>query len=248
MLGVQDTDLVLRKALFSVLTETDTHKFRMRFQTELLQSQEFMQTGLRYNTLVSAHSPIWTPAAQLCVFTGRVLMIPNFHIWLYSSVDILRAGDKVIQARTSLDRHYSWAGTTYLSPLFICVFCHLLLKRGKLQLLLGRRLDCSRMIEKHWHFCFVSGPSELARGMGEDHRDGHSWIQSRWPAIWLIGGYSYLCPVKHAPEAYCCHCRYRSPLTPDGSQEGAGCSSVCPAWLPKNWRETKAVQLIKFCF
>ncbi|KAJ8416047.1 hypothetical protein AAFF_G00380690 [Aldrovandia affinis] len=51
MLGVQDTDLVLRKALHSVLTETDTRNFRMRFQTELLQSQEFTQTGLRYNTL-----------------------------------------------------------------------------------------------------------------------------------------------------------------------------------------------------
>ncbi|XP_061086983.1 tumor necrosis factor alpha-induced protein 3-like isoform X2 [Conger conger] len=50
MLGVEDTDLVLRKALYSVLTETDTHKFRMRFQAELSQSQEFMQTGLRYNT------------------------------------------------------------------------------------------------------------------------------------------------------------------------------------------------------
>lgn len=51
MLGVQDTDLVLRKALYSVLTETDTCNFRKRFQTELLQSQEFTQTGLRYNTV-----------------------------------------------------------------------------------------------------------------------------------------------------------------------------------------------------
>ncbi|KAG9350228.1 hypothetical protein JZ751_026581 [Albula glossodonta] len=51
MLGVQDTDLVLRKALYSVLKDTDTRNFRMRFQTELLQSQEFTQTGLCYNTL-----------------------------------------------------------------------------------------------------------------------------------------------------------------------------------------------------
>ena len=80
MLGVHDTDLVLRKALYSVLTETDTHKFRMRFQTELLQSQEFMQTGLRYNTRVSAHSPKWTSPAQLCVFTYRVLRIPNIYL------------------------------------------------------------------------------------------------------------------------------------------------------------------------
>lgn len=52
MLGVQDTDLVLRKALHSVLKETDTAVFRARFQAELLRSQEFTQTGLRYTTMV----------------------------------------------------------------------------------------------------------------------------------------------------------------------------------------------------
>nr|XP_046210650.1 tumor necrosis factor alpha-induced protein 3-like [Oncorhynchus gorbuscha]XP_046210651.1 tumor necrosis factor alpha-induced protein 3-like [Oncorhynchus gorbuscha] len=51
MLGVQDTDLVLRKALHSVLKENETGNFRARFQTELLQSQEFTQTGLRYSTM-----------------------------------------------------------------------------------------------------------------------------------------------------------------------------------------------------
>ncbi|XP_037127302.1 tumor necrosis factor alpha-induced protein 3 [Syngnathus acus] len=50
MLGVQDTDLVLRKALHGVLKETDTGVFRARFQAELLHSQEFTQTGLRYTT------------------------------------------------------------------------------------------------------------------------------------------------------------------------------------------------------
>ncbi|XP_061915020.1 tumor necrosis factor alpha-induced protein 3 isoform X2 [Entelurus aequoreus] len=50
MLGVQDTDLVLRKALHGVLKDTDTGVFRARFQAELLQSQEFTQTGLRYTT------------------------------------------------------------------------------------------------------------------------------------------------------------------------------------------------------
>lgn len=54
MLGVQDTDLVLRKALYAVLKETDTSNFRARFQTELLHSQEFTQTGLRYSTKVTA--------------------------------------------------------------------------------------------------------------------------------------------------------------------------------------------------
>ncbi|KAJ8360250.1 hypothetical protein SKAU_G00167750 [Synaphobranchus kaupii] len=50
ILGVQDTDLVLRKALYGALKDTDTRNFRMRFQTQLLHSQEFTQTGLRYNT------------------------------------------------------------------------------------------------------------------------------------------------------------------------------------------------------
>lgn len=52
MLGVQDTDLVLRKALHGVLKETDTGVFRARFQAELLQSQGFTHTGLRYTTMV----------------------------------------------------------------------------------------------------------------------------------------------------------------------------------------------------
>ncbi|KAL2083716.1 hypothetical protein ACEWY4_021489 [Coilia grayii] len=51
MLGVQDTDLVLRKTLYAVLKDTDTTDFRARFQTELLHSQEFTQTGLRYSTM-----------------------------------------------------------------------------------------------------------------------------------------------------------------------------------------------------
>uniref|UniRef100_A0A8D3BN62 ubiquitinyl hydrolase 1 n=1 Tax=Scophthalmus maximus TaxID=52904 RepID=A0A8D3BN62_SCOMX len=51
MLGVQDTDLVLRKALHGVLKDTDTGVFRARFQAELLQSREFTQTGLRYTTM-----------------------------------------------------------------------------------------------------------------------------------------------------------------------------------------------------
>lgn len=56
MLGVQDTDLVLRKTLYAVLKETDTNNFRARFQTELLHSQEFTQTGLRYSTKVTAYT------------------------------------------------------------------------------------------------------------------------------------------------------------------------------------------------
>ncbi|TRY65232.1 hypothetical protein DNTS_014046 [Danionella cerebrum] len=50
LLGVQDTDLVLRKALYAALKETDTSSFRQRFQTEMLHSQEFTHTGLTYST------------------------------------------------------------------------------------------------------------------------------------------------------------------------------------------------------
>ncbi|KAF6365516.1 TNF alpha induced protein 3 [Rhinolophus ferrumequinum] len=50
MWGVQDTDLVLRKALFSTLKETDTRNFEFRWQLESLKSQEFVETGLCYDT------------------------------------------------------------------------------------------------------------------------------------------------------------------------------------------------------
>ncbi|XP_039593712.1 tumor necrosis factor alpha-induced protein 3 isoform X2 [Polypterus senegalus] len=51
MLGVQDTDLVLRKALYSALRETDAHNFKMRYQLACMQSQAFTETGLCYNTM-----------------------------------------------------------------------------------------------------------------------------------------------------------------------------------------------------
>ncbi|KAG8510829.1 Tumor necrosis factor alpha-induced protein 3 [Galemys pyrenaicus] len=50
MWGVQDTDLVLRKVLFSTLMETDTRNFKFRWQLESLKSQEFVETGLCYDT------------------------------------------------------------------------------------------------------------------------------------------------------------------------------------------------------
>lgn len=53
MWGVQDVDLVLRKTLFSALKEVDTHNFKLRWQRETLKSQEFVETGLHYNTRVN---------------------------------------------------------------------------------------------------------------------------------------------------------------------------------------------------
>lgn len=67
MLGVQDTDLVLRKTLHGVLKETDTGVFRARFQAELVQSQEFTQTGLRYTTMVSRFHLVHATASSLLV-------------------------------------------------------------------------------------------------------------------------------------------------------------------------------------
>uniref|UniRef100_A0A6J0SLK7 ubiquitinyl hydrolase 1 n=2 Tax=Pogona vitticeps TaxID=103695 RepID=A0A6J0SLK7_9SAUR len=50
MWGVQDVDLVLRKTLFSALQEADTRNFKLRWQRETLKSQEFVATGLCYDT------------------------------------------------------------------------------------------------------------------------------------------------------------------------------------------------------
>ncbi|XP_063773485.1 tumor necrosis factor alpha-induced protein 3 isoform X2 [Pseudophryne corroboree] len=50
MWGVQDTDLLLRKTLHSVLRTTDTRNFKFRWQLESVKSTEFIQTGLRYDT------------------------------------------------------------------------------------------------------------------------------------------------------------------------------------------------------
>ena len=58
MWGVQDTDLVLRKALFSTLKETDTRNFKFRWQLESLKSQEFVETGLCYDTRVRFVPPL----------------------------------------------------------------------------------------------------------------------------------------------------------------------------------------------
>lgn len=50
MWGVQDVDLVLRKTLYSALKEVDTRNFKLRWQRETIKSQEFVETGLHYDT------------------------------------------------------------------------------------------------------------------------------------------------------------------------------------------------------
>lgn len=73
MWGVQDTDLVLRKVLFSTLKETDTRNFKFRWQLESLKSQEFVETGLCYDTRVcwgSSSSIYWQSS-----------MVGKLHLW-----------------------------------------------------------------------------------------------------------------------------------------------------------------------
>ena len=50
MWGIEDVDLVLRKTLFSALREIDTRNFKLRWQREAIKSQEFVQTGLHFDT------------------------------------------------------------------------------------------------------------------------------------------------------------------------------------------------------
>ncbi|PKU28809.1 tumor necrosis factor alpha-induced protein 3 [Limosa lapponica baueri] len=50
MWGIEDIDLVLRKTLFSALREIDTRNFKLRWQREAIKSQEFVETGLHYDT------------------------------------------------------------------------------------------------------------------------------------------------------------------------------------------------------
>lgn len=52
MWGIEDIDLVLRKTLFSTLREIDTRNFKLRWQREAIKSQEFVETGLHYDTRV----------------------------------------------------------------------------------------------------------------------------------------------------------------------------------------------------
>ncbi|KAG7493007.1 hypothetical protein MATL_G00020670 [Megalops atlanticus] len=107
MLGVQDTDLVLRKALHSLLKETDTRNFRMRFQTELLQSQEFTQTGLCYNTLNWEEE--WEKIVNMASpESGRSALqydsLENIHIFILSNIlrrPIVVIADQVLRSLKS---------------------------------------------------------------------------------------------------------------------------------------------------
>uniref|UniRef100_A0A672NGA0 ubiquitinyl hydrolase 1 n=1 Tax=Sinocyclocheilus grahami TaxID=75366 RepID=A0A672NGA0_SINGR len=107
LLGVQDTDLVLRKALYTVLKETDTSNFRMRFQTELLHSQEFTQTGLRYSTLNWEEE--WVKIVEMAspVSSSNGLQfdsLEDIHIFVLSNIlrrPIIVIADQVLRSMKS---------------------------------------------------------------------------------------------------------------------------------------------------
>nr|SPC69639.1 A20 [Pimephales promelas] len=107
LLGVQDTDLVLRKALYAVLKETDTSNFRTRFQTELLHSQEFTQTGLRYSTLNWEEE--WVKIVEMAspVSSSNGLQfdsLEDIHIFVLSNIlrrPIIVIADQVLRSMKS---------------------------------------------------------------------------------------------------------------------------------------------------
>uniref|UniRef100_A0AAQ5XI71 ubiquitinyl hydrolase 1 n=1 Tax=Amphiprion ocellaris TaxID=80972 RepID=A0AAQ5XI71_AMPOC len=107
MLGVQDTDLVLRKALHGVLKETDTGVFKARFQAELLQSQEFTQTGLRYTTMNWEEE--WEKIVKMAspVSSSNGLQfdsLEDIHIFILSNIlrrPIIVIADQVVRSMKS---------------------------------------------------------------------------------------------------------------------------------------------------
>uniref|UniRef100_A0A096LUE3 ubiquitinyl hydrolase 1 n=1 Tax=Poecilia formosa TaxID=48698 RepID=A0A096LUE3_POEFO len=108
MLGVQDTDLVLRKALHGVLKETDTAVFKARFQAELLQSQEFTQTGLRYTTMnwEDEWDKIVKMASPVSSSNGLQFdSLEDIHIFILSNIlrrpIVVIAADQVVRSMKS---------------------------------------------------------------------------------------------------------------------------------------------------
>ncbi|XP_007649359.1 tumor necrosis factor alpha-induced protein 3 isoform X3 [Cricetulus griseus] len=109
MWGVQDTDLVLRKALCNTLKETDTRNFKFRWQLESLKSQEFVETGLCYDTrnwndewdnLVKMASAD-TPAARSGL---QYNSLEEIHIFVLSNIlrrPIIVISDKMLRSLES---------------------------------------------------------------------------------------------------------------------------------------------------
>lgn len=77
MWGIEDIDLVLRKTLFSALREIDTRNFKLRWQREAVKSQEFVETGLRYDTRVRQ------PEEAVFWVLASIGLLILFALWLH---------------------------------------------------------------------------------------------------------------------------------------------------------------------
>ncbi|NXD14125.1 TNAP3 protein, partial [Nothocercus nigrocapillus] len=133
MWGIEDIDLVLRKALFSTLREIDTQNFKLRWQREALKSQDFVETGLHYDTrnweeeweyLIEMTSPETSGALNRLPYNA----LEEIHIFVLANIlrrPIIVLADKVVR---SLESGSSFAplniGGIYLPLLWPAEECY----------------------------------------------------------------------------------------------------------------------------
>ncbi|NWU96194.1 TNAP3 protein, partial [Upupa epops] len=109
MWGIEDIDLVLRKTLFSALRESDTRNFKLRWQREAMKSQEFVETGLHYDTrnweeeweyLIEMTSPETSEARNRLPYNA----LEEIHIFILANIlrrPIIVLADKVVRSLES---------------------------------------------------------------------------------------------------------------------------------------------------
>ncbi|OXB83691.1 UNVERIFIED_CONTAM: hypothetical protein H355_013046 [Colinus virginianus] len=133
MWGIEDVDLVLRKTLFSALKEVDTRNFKLRWQREAIKSQEFVQTGLHFDTrnweeeweyLIEMTSPETSGARNRLPYNA----LEEIHIFILANIlrrPIIVLADKVVR---SLESGSSFAplnvGGVYLPLLWPAEECY----------------------------------------------------------------------------------------------------------------------------
>ncbi|XP_062428468.1 tumor necrosis factor alpha-induced protein 3 isoform X1 [Rhea pennata] len=133
MWGIEDIDLVLRKTLFSTLREIDTRNFKLRWQREAIKSQDFVETGLHYDTrnweeeweyLIEMTSPETSGARNRLPYNA----LEEIHIFILANIlrrPIIVLADKVVR---SLESGSSFAplnvGGIYLPLLWPAEECY----------------------------------------------------------------------------------------------------------------------------
>ncbi|KAM9564332.1 tumor necrosis factor alpha-induced protein 3 [Guaruba guarouba] len=133
MWGIEDIDLVLRKTLFSALKEVDTRNFKLRWQREAIKSQEFVETGLHYDTrnweeeweyLIEMTSPETSGARNRLPYNA----LEEIHIFILANIlrrPVIVLADKVVR---SLESGSSFAplnvGGIYLPLLWPAEECY----------------------------------------------------------------------------------------------------------------------------